>query len=425
MDGRSERHSIGSSSVEVATASLRRISWGAVLVGTVVVMVVWMTLALLGMGIGLASVDPGATPGRGIAIGAMIWWIITSLIALFIGGWVAGRLAGPQRRLDGALHGMATWGVSALVTVFLLTTTVGVLIGGAFGIVGNVMQASNPAMMRMMNNYTGGDYAGNNRMGGGDRQDMYHSGGDTRNNWDRSPGTGRTSGVSDRDYSSAEPHGSMSTGATGRRNATSPSSMGNSRNESVNPDFAGRMTTGTGTSGMGTSDMEIDQTATQGASSTTAEGNIRQEAHQLVQANRTGSGSATNKTAQIDQSIDQLVMQVRSGSDQIDREAVANVLMTTAGMSPGDARTTVDRWVDRLRNLRSDDVRATGSNVSNRAKVLAQDAANVASKAAIWAFFMLLFGLAAALWGGAAGSPRDIAFISAPAAVPPPPPAIH
>src|SRR5512144_2250123 len=85
------------------TAAFRRISWGAVFAGIVIVMVLQLLLSLLGIGIGLTTVDPasGQTPGaRTLGTSAAIWWVVINLIAVFAGGWVAARLAGLPRRID-------------------------------------------------------------------------------------------------------------------------------------------------------------------------------------------------------------------------------------------------------------------------------------------------------------------------------------
>jgi hypothetical protein len=128
--------------VAVSTAALRRISWGAVLAGAVIVIAVHLSLSLLGVGIGLSTVDPAAgdTPGAtSFGLGAGIWWVVSNLIALVLGGYVAARLSGMPLRGDGIIHGVLTWAVTLLVTIYLVTTGVGTLVGGAFSVVGNAV----------------------------------------------------------------------------------------------------------------------------------------------------------------------------------------------------------------------------------------------------------------------------------------------
>jgi hypothetical protein len=64
---------------------------------------------------------------------------VSNLIALIIGGYVAARLSGMPLRGDGIIHGVLTWAVTLLITVYLLTTGVGSLVGGAFNVVGNAV----------------------------------------------------------------------------------------------------------------------------------------------------------------------------------------------------------------------------------------------------------------------------------------------
>lgn len=130
---------------------VRRISPWAVLAGAIVGVVVLFLLGLLGLGIGLATMDPAAgggdTPGVGaLSIGTAIWGIISFLIALFAAGWIAGRLAGDPKKLDGLLHGVVAWALTTLVVMWLLTTTVSSIIGGAFSLLGNVASASAQAV---------------------------------------------------------------------------------------------------------------------------------------------------------------------------------------------------------------------------------------------------------------------------------------
>ena len=114
----------------------KRISWGAIFAGTVLAIVLQLALSLLGLGIGLGTIDPltEQNPMAGIGTGAAIWWIVTMLGSLYLGATVASRLAGMPRPTDGLLHGLLTWSVVTLLTFYLLTTAVGRIIGGVTGV---------------------------------------------------------------------------------------------------------------------------------------------------------------------------------------------------------------------------------------------------------------------------------------------------
>lgn len=121
---------------ETGLAAFKRISWGAVFGGLVIALVVQLMLSLLGIGIGMSTVEPleESNPFAGLGTGALIWGGITMLIALFTGGLVAGRLAGIPKTIDSILHGLLTFSLFTLVMFYLIITTAGTIVSGAGGI---------------------------------------------------------------------------------------------------------------------------------------------------------------------------------------------------------------------------------------------------------------------------------------------------
>ncbi len=118
-----------------------RISWAAIFGGVILVVAIQLLLGLLGAGIGLGTVNTnaGTTPGASSAgIGAGVWWVVSSILALGFGGYAAAWLAGIEIRWDGILHGLVTWGIATLLTIYLLTSIIGGVIGGGFSAVGSV-----------------------------------------------------------------------------------------------------------------------------------------------------------------------------------------------------------------------------------------------------------------------------------------------
>jgi hypothetical protein len=122
-----------------------RVSWGAIFAGVVIAVAVQLVMGILGAGIGLTMVDPveGTTPGAaGFGIGAGIYWLLTTVVALGAGGYAAARVAGVHDRFDALVHGLVVWGVTLILTLYLLTSAVGGIIGGAFRTVGAVAGAA-------------------------------------------------------------------------------------------------------------------------------------------------------------------------------------------------------------------------------------------------------------------------------------------
>ena len=131
--------------VEVVPRAGRRVSWGAVFAGVMIVLAIQLLLSMLGLGIGLSTVNPteGSTPdASSLGIGAAVWWGIAYLLALFAGGYVAAWLAASRVSLGGVLHGVLTWAFTLLVTFYLLSTAVGSVIGGAFSAVSGTLSAA-------------------------------------------------------------------------------------------------------------------------------------------------------------------------------------------------------------------------------------------------------------------------------------------
>jgi hypothetical protein len=126
----------------------RRISWGSIFAGAFVTMAIFITLQLLGAGIGASALDltgREVTSPRSLGIGAAIWWLITGLIALFIGGWVAGRLGWRPTKVDRALHGLTVWAVFYVAMFLLVTTALGTLVGGGVSLLSSSVVAAGEA----------------------------------------------------------------------------------------------------------------------------------------------------------------------------------------------------------------------------------------------------------------------------------------
>jgi hypothetical protein len=112
--------------------------WGAVLAGAVVALSVHLLVTLFGVGLGLQVIDPvaDAEPAKGFGLGVGIAWSVGALLALWVGGWVAGRAAPEPSRGLGGLHGALVWAVATVVAAFTLAGGTGMLAGGVAKITG-------------------------------------------------------------------------------------------------------------------------------------------------------------------------------------------------------------------------------------------------------------------------------------------------
>jgi hypothetical protein len=96
-----------------------------------------MLLSLLGVGIGFGSIDPmdEAKPLQGLGTGALIWWVISNLIAVFAGAFMAAKLTNVRYKSSGMYHGILAWSLYTLVSFWIMTTTVGGIVSGVGGVV--------------------------------------------------------------------------------------------------------------------------------------------------------------------------------------------------------------------------------------------------------------------------------------------------
>jgi hypothetical protein len=130
----------------VAVESVRRVdvgpSWRAIFAGVVLGVVTQFLLTLLGVAVGLSSLDVGSTGTnvRSVGIGAGLWTLASGVIAWFVGAAFASYLSGSLERATGIIHGLTTWGVGFFVVVSLLSSSVAGVLSSGFGLVGRGAQ---------------------------------------------------------------------------------------------------------------------------------------------------------------------------------------------------------------------------------------------------------------------------------------------
>ena len=120
----------------------RRISWSAIFAGIAITIGVSLLLALLGAGLGASSVKPlqESNPFEGLGRGAIIWMVISGIVASFLGGWTAGFGSGwLATRREALIHGAVTWAVTSLVAVSFITGAAGSLLAGGAGLLGQTI----------------------------------------------------------------------------------------------------------------------------------------------------------------------------------------------------------------------------------------------------------------------------------------------
>lgn len=95
-----------------------RISWSAVLAGTAIALAVSAVLWMGGLALGLTVHD--RLGPRALTIAGALWVLVSTLLALFLGGFVVSRITTGENKTEAALYGVTLWGV-----LFALATLMG------------------------------------------------------------------------------------------------------------------------------------------------------------------------------------------------------------------------------------------------------------------------------------------------------------
>jgi hypothetical protein len=140
------------STIEHIVAPARLTRWGAIAAGALTAMSAQVIFAVLGTAIGLTVIGAADdTPEQGLSIGAGIWWLVTGLVSLFVGGWVAGRLCGYVDSFMTSTHGFLSWCTVTVLSALMLAMASGSALGGSLGMVGAAMGANTRTSERPVN----------------------------------------------------------------------------------------------------------------------------------------------------------------------------------------------------------------------------------------------------------------------------------
>src|SRR5580658_3616497 len=100
------------------------VSWGSIFAGVFIALTITTILNFLGIGLNLIAFSPDQETLSNMGFFSVVWVIVTSILSMFAGGWIAGRMSGYTSAVEGALHGLLVCGVSIFLT-FVLVAFVG------------------------------------------------------------------------------------------------------------------------------------------------------------------------------------------------------------------------------------------------------------------------------------------------------------
>jgi hypothetical protein len=120
----------------IGTFDWRAMSWSAILAGVLASLVIQILLTMLGIGIGLISIDTSTAAASRVGVGwaAFLWWAFSGVLAAFVGGWVAASAASAPN--SGAAHALMSWALAVIIVVGATALTAGTTAGLATNLAG-------------------------------------------------------------------------------------------------------------------------------------------------------------------------------------------------------------------------------------------------------------------------------------------------
>jgi hypothetical protein len=111
---------------------------GSIAVGAVIALLTDLGFTFLGSGLGLGGLQalPGEPVGPGVIVGVGLFTTTAMLVSAFIGGYVAGRTSPALYDWEAGLHGLASFGLAAVVMVFLFGSSAALGVGGVLARLG-------------------------------------------------------------------------------------------------------------------------------------------------------------------------------------------------------------------------------------------------------------------------------------------------
>lgn len=118
--------------VLVEPSTTAKLSWGGLIGGLFVAVGVWLLLTVLGLAVNLSAIDPNDPSAslRGVGVATGIWSVVVWIVALFVGGAVAGYSAGILERPRGAIHGFVLWSLATILSIFMIAGVLRTVVKG-------------------------------------------------------------------------------------------------------------------------------------------------------------------------------------------------------------------------------------------------------------------------------------------------------
>ncbi len=119
-----------------------RVRWGPIIAGILVAIATQLLLSALGAAIGftgVAGTNATAQDFTDVGLGVGIWAIVSWLIGLFVGSWVATSASGPMNSRTALLNGLILWAATLALGTWLVASGVTGIFGAIAANVGEIV----------------------------------------------------------------------------------------------------------------------------------------------------------------------------------------------------------------------------------------------------------------------------------------------
>jgi len=118
-----------------------RVSWGAVIAGSVMALALYFLLTLLGAAIGFSI--SSSMSAESVSIAAAIWAIAVTSLCLFLGGYVASQFTVGENKTEAAMYVLLVWAVVFAMLLWLMATGVRAGFNAMVGVATTASAAAN------------------------------------------------------------------------------------------------------------------------------------------------------------------------------------------------------------------------------------------------------------------------------------------
>jgi len=117
-----------------------RVSWSAILAGAVMALACYFVLTLLFAAVGI-SLNEAGVRANAVGIGVLVAMILSIVISLFLGGWIASQMTVGENRQEAVIYGLLTW--AAVTAISLCLIGVGLKAGYFAAVSGSMIVQNN------------------------------------------------------------------------------------------------------------------------------------------------------------------------------------------------------------------------------------------------------------------------------------------